>query len=562
MPAPRLPMRKIKEILRLKYECRLSHRKIALCLGIAHSTVGDYVRRAAIAGWTWPLPESLTEADLDAQLFAPPPPPSQRTLPDWAWVHQELHHKGVTLTLLWQEYKQQYPDGLQYSRFCDHHRKWRGQLDLVMRQDHKAGEKLFIDYAGMTVPVIDPRTGEERQAEIFVSVLGASNYTYCEATWTQALPDWIASHVRAFIFFGGVPEVLIPDNLKSGVHKAHRYEPEINRTYADLAQHYGVAVMPARVRKPRDKAKVEAGVRVVEQQILARLRHRTFFSLDDLNEALSEGLEQLNHQPFQKLPGSRCTQFEQLDQPVLKPLPSQHYKFAEWKKARVNVDCHIELDRHYYSVPHQLVKKQLDIRYTAHTVECFFRGNRVASHVRSPYPGRHTTEKVHLPHSFREYASWTPDRILSWAAKIGPQTQIWVERALQARSHPLQAYRSCLGVLRLSKGYGSDRLEAACQRALDLQTYSYRSIESILKKGLDQLPPEPNAEEPPPIQHRNIRGPGYYRRSSADHNPSSPTTAGDGTTVEVYATTSNLRQTRTTPTERHGGRLEGTEPSA
>ncbi len=561
-------MRKIKEILRLKYQCQLSHRKIAQCLGTSHSTIGDYVRRAAIAGYTWPLPESLTEAELDAQLFKPNTTNTKRPTPDWVWVHKELRGKGVTLALLWQEYKLQYPDGLQYSRFCDYYRSWRGQLDLVMRQDHKAGEKLFIDYAGMTVGVIDPQTGQERQAQVFVAVLGASNYSYCEATWTQSLPDWMASHVRAFAFFGGVPELVIPDNLRSGVDKAHRYEPELNRTYADLAQHYGVAVMPARVRKPRDKAKVEAGVGIVEQQILAPLRHRQFFSLDDLNDALAEGLQRLNEQPFQKLPGSRRTQFEQFDQPVLKPLPEQPYLYAEWKKARVNVDCHIELDRHYYSVPYQLVKKQLDVRYNAHTVECFHKGTRVASHLRSPYQGRHTTNKAHLPRSFREYASWTPERIMDWAAKIGPHTRQWTQKAIESRAHPLQAYRSCLGVLRLSKAYGSDRLEATCRRALALQSYSYRSIESILKKGLDQLPCEPTTEELPPIQHRNIRGPGYYRREPtepqwATPNPSSllesGIATGDGTTLEVYATTSNLRQTPTTATNRHDRGLEGTE---
>ncbi len=447
--------------------------------------------------------------------------------------------------LLWQEYKQQHPEGCGYSRFCELYRHWRRSCDAVMRQNHRAGEKLFVDYAGMTVPIFDTEIGQQRRAQIFVAVLGASNYTYCEATWTQSLPDWIGAHVRAFTFFGGVPEIVVPDNLKAGVNKAHRYEPDLNPTYADLAAHYGIAIIPARVRKPRDKAKVEVGVQIIERWILAVLRKQTFLSLEDLNEAIAKLLEGLNKKPFKKLPGSRQCLFEELDRLALKPLPMQAYEFAEWKKARVNIDCHIELDGHYYSVPHQLLKKQIDVRYTAHTVECFYRSKRITSHRRSPYKGRHTTITAHLPKAHREYAGWTPERITDWALQVGLETSRWVQHTLQSRPHPVQAYRSCLGVLRLSKSYGTVRLEAACRRANRLKSYSYKSVASILKNGLDHIQdqhPEPVA----PITHKNIRGSAYYTAPP----PLSGTTL---TPLEgvPYAQPSHNGQTSATPTHRH-----------
>ncbi|MGB5568174.1 MAG: IS21 family transposase, partial [Sedimenticolaceae bacterium] len=406
-------MRKIQEVLRLKWSQGLSNRQIAKACGIARPTVGEYLRRAAEAGLAWPLPAGLDEANLERQLFPPPPslPAQVRGEPDWSLVHQELRRKGVTLFLLWQEYRETHPEGYQYSWFCDHYRAWQGKLDVVMRQDHRAGEKLFVDYAGQTMPVVDRGTGEIREAEIFVAVLGASNYTYAEATWTQGLPDWIGSHRRAFAFLGGVPELVVPDNLRAGVSKAHRYEPDTNPTYHDMASHYGVAVLPARVRRPRDKAKVEAGVLVVERWIVAALRHRTFFSLAELNAAIGRLLEKLNARPFKKLPGSRQQHFDSLDKPALQPLPAAPYEYAEWKKARVHIDYHVAVEGHYYSVPYALIKKQLDVRITQNTLECFYRGNRVASHRRSQQKGRHTTVPAHMPESHRQAGEWTPQRL-------------------------------------------------------------------------------------------------------------------------------------------------------
>ena len=512
MSAKRLSMRKVKEVLRLKWECSLSNRQIAKSCSIGRSSVAEYLRRAEEAGLCWPLSEDLDEAELDQRLFPPPPaiPSEIRPQPNWAEIHRERKRKGVTLFLLWQEHKEAHPEGYQYSWFCKQYQAWTGKLDVVMRQNHRAGEKMFVDYAGQTVPMVDQNTGEIRQAQIFVAVLGASNYTYAEATWTQSLPDWVSSHVRAFEFFGGIPEIVVPDNLKTGITKACRYEPDLNPTYQEMATHYGCAVIPTRVRKPKDKAKVEGGVQLVERWILARLRNITFFSLHELNTAIQKLIKKLNARPFQKLPGCRHCLFESLDKPALKPLPAQPYVYAEWKKARVNIDYHIELHGHYYSVPYQLVQHQVDVRVTFQTVEIFHKGRRVSSHRRSHHKGSHTTVKEHMPRAHQRYAEWTPERLVRWAAKNGPCTARLIENILVSRPHPQQGFRSCLGIMRLGKEYGQQRLEAACARALAIGGLSFKSTQSILKAGLDRRPLlEPN-QEAPPIRHANIRGPQYY----------------------------------------------------
>lgn len=379
-----------------------------------------------------------------------------------------------------------------------------------MRQEHRAGEKMFVDYAGMSIPIYELQTSKTREAQIFVAVLGASNYCYAEATWTQTLPDWIASHTRAFAFFGGIPKIVVPDNLKSGVRKACFYEPDINPTYLDLANHYGTVVIPARVRKPKDKAKVEVAVQVVERFILARLRNQKYFSLSQVNRAIQGLLKQLNEKPFQKLPGCRRSLFESLDRPALKSLPSQAYKYAEWKKARVNIDYHIETDRHFYSVPHQLIKKQIDVRMTDTTIECFYKNKRIASHIRSYHKGRHSTVKEHMPTSHQKWAEWTPQRFINWAAKIGPNAVQLIENIIYSRPVPQQGFRSCMGVLRLAKSYGDLRLENACKRAVAIGGTSYRSVESILKHNLDQRPLTEETNTGAPIKHNNIRGAKYY----------------------------------------------------
>lgn len=512
MPAMRIAMRKIREILRLRWECGLSRRQIAESCQVARPTVTEYLERATAVGLSWPLPADLDESALERLLFPALPRQSEppRPLPEWPVIHAELQRKGVTLFLLWQEYRARSPAGYSYTWFCTRYQAWTQKLDLVMRHDHRAGEKLFVDYAGQTVPVQDPRSGEIRQAQIFVAVFGASSYTYIEATWSQRLPDWIGSHVRALEFFGGVPAILVPDNLRSGVTAAHRYEPDLNPTYQDFALHYGMAVLPARSRKPRDKAKVENAVLVTERWILARLRRHTFFSLAALNTAIGEAVADLNRRPFQKLPGSRHSHFLSVDHPALRPLPPTPYEYAEWKHATVHIDYHVEVEQHYYSVPYRFVRQRVDVRLTAHCVECFHKGQRISSHRRSFLKGQHTTVTAHMPPAHQAYAEWTPERLVRWAEQSGPATAQLVATILATRIHPLQGFRSCLGIMRLGKTYGAERLDAACSRALALHAHSYKSVASILRHGLDQLPLTPERVSPPAIPHANIRGPHYY----------------------------------------------------
>lgn len=430
-------MRKIEEVLRLHHAGYRSNREIAQAVRVSPTTVADYLRRARQAGLGWPLPADLTERVLEAVLF-PPTVASRirRPEPDWAAIHRQVGRCGVTLELLWQEYREQQPTGYQYSAFCLHYRAFARRLPVTLRQSHAPGERLFVDYSGQIVPVIDAITGEERSAQIFVAVLGASNYTFVEATWSQGLADWLGSHVRCLEFLGGVPELLVPDNLKSAVKSPSRYEPDLNPSYAELAAHYGVTVLPARARKPRDKAKVEAGVLLAQRWILARLRRRRFFGLDELNRAIQPLLAELNHRPFKRLPGSRQSAFETLDRPALKPLPPTRYEFAEWKRAVVGIDYHVELGRHYYSVPYRYARQPVDVRATAATVEIFHRGERLASHPRCRLPGRHTTTAAHLAPAHQAVAGWNAPRFLAWAAQIGPDTQTVIERVLRARAHP------------------------------------------------------------------------------------------------------------------------------
>lgn len=507
-------MRKIKEVLRLRHEHKLSHRAIATSCGIGVTTAREYLVRAKAAGLSWPLPAEVDEAALEARLFPPPPKAdeAERGSLDWAAVHRELRRKGVTLQLLWQEYREVHPRGYGYSRYCELYRAWAKTLEVTMRFEHKAGETLYVDYAGATMEVVNPQTGEVMPVQVFVAAQGASNYTFAEATWTQGLNDWIGSHVRAFEFFGGVNAVVVPDNTKAAVTSPHRYEPDVNKTYLDWAQHYGCAVIPARALKPRDKAKVEAAVQGVERWVMAPLRNRTFFSMGDLNHALHEQLEVYNRRRFQKLEGSRLSLFEQLDRPALKPLPSGRYEMAEWKAAKVNIDYHVEVDKHRYSVPYQLVHKKVEVRVTQSTVELYFMGKRIAAHKRSPHPGRFTTVREHMPKGHREYAEWTPERLVRWARKSGGHTEELVEKILASRPHPQQGFRACLGILRLGKQYGEARLEAACGRALALNALGYKSVESILKNGLDR---KPLPEQPSPLpvtEHSNVRGADYYNR--------------------------------------------------
>jgi len=510
MPGARLPMRKIHDVLRLS-AAGMSKRKIATSLGVSATAAGDCIRRARRAGVGWPLPEGLAEEALERRLYPPPTIAAKdcRPRPNWAAIHRELRRPGVTLQLLWEEHRATHPDGYGYSRFCELYRAWEARLSPTMRQTHVAGERLFVDYAGTTLDVIDASTGEAMTAQLFVAVLGASNYTYAEATWTQGLADWIGSHTRTFAFIGGVTAMVVSDNLKSGIAKACFYEPAVNRTYAEMAAHYDTAIVPARPYKPRDKAKVEVAVQVATRFIIAKLRNRRFFSLAELNAAIAELVAQLNERVSRHLGASRRALFEELEQAALKPLPTEPYVFAEWKECRVGLDYHVEIEKHYYSAPHHLLREKVWARITARTVEVFHRGKRVAAHVRSSANRKHTTVREHMPSSHRRYADWTPERLRRQAGEIGRHAPALVEIILQERAHPEQGFRACVGILRLAKTYGRERLEAACRRAIEIGARSYSSVNSILKNSLDRRRPAMPADGPS-ITHDNIRGPTYF----------------------------------------------------
>jgi transposase len=450
--------------------------------------------------------------ELETRLFPAVPSKREVPLPDFAAMHAELlRHKHLTLELLWQEYKQAYPDGYQYSWYCDLYRRWAQKLDLVLRREHRAGEKMFVDHAGLTVPVVDRETGTVRDASIFVAVLGVSNYTFAEGVWKRDLVSWIGSHNRAVEFFHGVASVTVPDNWKTGVKDACYYEPDLNPTYRDWAEHYGTVIIPARVRRPRDKAKVENAVLVVERWILAALRKRMFFSLAELNHAIGELLVKLNQRKFRKLDSSRAKLFEEVERPALKPIPATPFPFAEWKIARVHPDYHVEVDRHYYSVPYQYVHQQVDVRSSEKTVEIFLKGQRIAAHVRSHVPGKPTTLPEHRPEKHQDL-EWTSSRIAERGRDAGPFTVAVLKKIMETRKHPELGYRACLGVVRLGKRYTNERLEAACRRALAMNVCSYRSIKSILESSLDWQALEP--VEIPAVHeevHANVRGPEYYR---------------------------------------------------
>jgi len=509
----RLSMRKIREVLRLSLGGGLSARQVAQSCDIGRTVVSKYLDRARQAGLSWPLPEDLDDTALENLLF----PHSAsleaqgRNMPSYDYLYKELKKKHTTLQLLWHEYRESNPDGYEYCQFCVRYRKWAKTLDVTLRQDYKAGEKLFVDFAGDTIPIHDSMTGAVTPAYLFVATMGASNYTYAQATLSQDLHAWISLHVKAFHFLGAVPMITVPDNPRVGVTHPCRYEAELNPTYQEMGAHYGTTVIPARVAKPRDKAKVESAVLIAERWIIAALRNHTFFSIEELNKAIREKVAEMNERPLQKMKVSRKELFETIDKPAMKPLPQERYEFAEWMKPRVNIDYHVEVRRHYYSVPYQLKGQLVDARITARTVEIFFKGKRIATHVRNYAPFKHTTLPEHMPESHKRYLSWTPSRIIGWAEKTGPSTGALVKEIMEKKPHPEQGFRSCLGIIRLEKHYGEDRLEAACARALSMGAYSYRSVKSILMNKLDgmNLP----AERPSsPIQHENIRGNQYYAK--------------------------------------------------
>lgn len=519
MTQERLTMRKIKEILRLKWESRLSHRAIGRACKLSSSTVSEYIQRATQAGLSWPLSEGLGEADLYSKLFPKSAQAGEleKWAPDWEQVHRELRKRGVTLKLLWTEYCEQNPNGYQYSQYCQHYRLWKGKLAPAMRLPHKGGEEMEVDYAGLTLPMVNPETGEISPAQVFVATLPASNYLYAEAQSDQTLPNWIGGHIRAFAFFGGLPRILKPDNLKAGVKSPCYYEPDLNPSYQEMAEYYGLAVLPTRVRKPKDKPNVENGVQNVERWVLAPLRKQTFFSLTEANQSMRPLLAALNERKMEHLSKSRRELFEEVDQPALRPLPEQSYEFATWKTALVNIDYHVAFEKHFYSVPHRLLHAAVEVRATERLVEIFYQGSQVAVHPRSTVPGRYSTRPEHMPANHRfvfdnlsstEGGEGTPERLLRWGGQVGPFTAQLIQAILSARRYPEQAYRSCLGVLSLAHKHDPQVVETACQHLLNAHLLSYQH----LKSELERLSKAASATEPLPLpQHENIRGKTYYQ---------------------------------------------------
>ena len=503
-------MRQLRELLRLRLQAELSMRQIKDSLRISLGAVQKVISQAEAQGLSWASIEQLDDQQL-ARWFYPEADTrvsATLQLPDWVEVHQELRRKGVTKHLLWEEYTQAYPNrSYSYPQYCFLYQAWLKKQKRSMRQTHKAGDKLFVDYAGQTVPIVQADTGEVRFAQIFVAVLGASNYTYCEATWTQSLPDWLGSHARVFDFIGGVPRLIVPDNLKSGVSKACRYDPDINPAYQQLAAHYGVAIMPARPRKPQDKSKAEVGVQIIERWILARLRHHTFFSLTELNQCIRALLGEVNNKPFKQLKGTRQQWFESLDKPVLMPLPKQAYQYTDIKTVKVNVDYHIQYDQHLYSVPHHLVGEKLELHAKAQLIELYFHNQRVTSHARQYRPGT-TTVAAHMPVRHEKHHQWTAGRLMNWAKDLGDDVLHWVQAQLQRKPHEQQAYRVCLGLLNLSRQYPAERLNKACAIANQNQLYRLKQIKSILQSNQDQLLAGSKEQLTLlPQDHENIRGP-------------------------------------------------------
>ncbi len=508
MATKRLTVRNIREILRLGLGAQLTLRQIHSSTKSSVGAVQKVLFKAKALKLSWPLPPELDDSTLEKLFYSKPESTQHIKCPstDWAEIHLELKKKGVTKQLLWEEHVQQNKDCYySYSRFCYHYSTWKKKQQRSMRQVHKAGDKLFVDYAGQTVPIVCASTGEVKTAQIFVAVLGASNYTYVEATHTQSLPDWLESHVRAFEFFGGVPKIVIPDNLKSGVSKACRYDPELNPAYQQLAAHYNVAVIPARPYKPKDKSKAEVGVQIIERWILAKLRHQTFFSLGELNRCIKALLKEVNQKPFKQLDGCRQSLFESLDKPALAPLPKLPYHYVDIKSAKIGIDYHVKYDRHNYSVPHHLVGEKVELHVSDKRLGVYFKGKAICHHIRKHRPGA-TTEPQHMPKRHEKHHQWNPGRFLNWASSIGSEVTKWIKHQLDSRAHPEQAYNLCLGVLNLSKTYSNERLNNACAIANKHKLYRYREISNILKSNQDKLANSKQQSFDLPQHHENVRG--------------------------------------------------------
>ncbi|MGB6324974.1 MAG: IS21 family transposase [Methylocella sp.] len=513
MPTERLPMRKIRDVLRLKFEAGLSERPIARPQPLSNGAVNGDLQRARVAGLGWPLPDHLDDTALEQLLFPPAPPVAgpARPVPDWPWVEKELRRRGVILAPLWEEYRTAHPDGFGYSWFCEHYAAFKKRMRPAMRQTRAAGEKVFVDFAGDMIDIVDPVTGEVRPMKLFAAVMGASNYVFVQARPSEKIADWIGAHVDLFAFLGGVPKFAVCDNLKAAVTNPDRYEPGLNRSYLELAGHYGAAILPGRPYKPRDKAKAEQSVLLAERWVLARLRNARFFSAADLSAALGELARDINARPMRGFNASRAELFATLDKPALKSLPDEPCAFAVWKRCRVAPDYHAEADGHWYSAPFRLIRELVDVRAADKTVEIFLKGQRIASHMRAPNRRGHTTLPEHMPSAHRRHASWTPARLIAYGEKVGPSVAALFEAVMTGRPHPEQGFRTCLGILALTRTCDNARVDAARRRGVPIKARSVASIRSILKNGLDRaFLDETEGGDREPVRHGNIRGGHYY----------------------------------------------------
>jgi transposase len=506
-------MRKLKEVARLSLELNLGVRPIARACNISTSTASVYLERLKQLGATYQEIGAMDEDAFSGLLF-PKTEKASKPLPDLDYLNRELKKKGVTLQLLYEEYKRDNPDGYERTQFYHLYHEWVKKGDPVMRFTHKAGEKMFVDFSGDKAVYQDPVTGKAIEAELFISVLGASSYLFARAVPDQTKESFVDCNMRAFEYYGGCPECVVPDNLKGAVTKACYYDPEINKTFAAMAEHYHIAVLPTRTGKARDKAKVENGVLQAQRRILAALRNMTFFSLTELNKAIYEATEKLNRRPMTLINKSRYDLFTEIEKPVLRPLPSERFVIASWKKAKVHIDYHVPVEKTYYSVPYTLIGQIVDIRYTSSVVEIYHHNKRVASHMKITKPGAFVTENLHMPHEHRRYLEWTPARIKLWGEKIGPHTRELMDQIMEHKDHPEHGFRGCLGIIRLSKTYSPERVENACKRALELQAYNYKSVKSLLERSLENLTPTENKNIV--SLHANIRGKSYYREVTRD----------------------------------------------
>jgi len=514
-------MTKYREILRI-HSLGINQTGIAESCGCARKTVRNVLNRAKELDIAWPLKADITDADLERQFFPDKSVPSTpRRHPDYEYINKEMMRSGVTLKLLWNEYceecRQSNEQPLMYSQFCFHYQKHTEKKRATMHIKRKPGDQIEVDWAGKSAAVVDSDTGEIIPAYIFVGVLSYSMYAYVEAFFSMDMESWITAHVHMYRFFGGVTRMLIPDNLRTGVDRSDWYTPKINKTYHEMAEHYDTAVIPARVKRPKDKAGVEGTVGNITTWITAALRNQKFFTLQELNREIRIRLDAFNKKPFQKKEGSRYSVYLADEKPFLAQLPTTPYELAQWKQATVQFNYHISVDKMQYSVPYEYIRQKVDVRITRNVIEVFFNNNRICSHVRLyGQPGQYSTIEAHMPEDHQKYLKWDGNRFIEWARKIGTGTTITIKSILASYKVEQQGYKSCMGLLKLADKYSVERLEAACRKALSYTPHpSYKSIKNILATSQDKVLVPSTQDKPEKTDSDDYgftRGADYYGR--------------------------------------------------